>query len=274
VENVIVENVNVENAVVDHVFVDGLETMTVAGIPTIRATRTELAALMVHDHACVRSGSLSLPRVLVSSNGMVIAKFHRDPAFRSLILQAHIVDADGMPLVIASRFLCRKPLAERVATTDFIQDAASTAAASGIRFYFLGGRPGVAQQAASKLELAHPGLQIAGTHDGYFCQDEETSICADIRRRHTDVLWVGLGSPKQEAFVIRNRRLLSGLTWLRTCGGLFDHLAGRFRRAPRYIQWMGLEWMYRAWQEPMRLGPRYISTNPVAAYHLLTKTHD
>jgi N-acetylglucosaminyldiphosphoundecaprenol N-acetyl-beta-D-mannosaminyltransferase len=251
-----------------------LETMTIAGIRTLRATRDELAALMVDDHRRVRSGVLPGPRILVASNGMVIAKFHRDPAFRALILQAHVIDADGMPLVLASRLLCRAPLAERIATTDFIHDAARAAMATGMRFYFLGGRPGIAQQAAHRLQRAHPGLQIAGARDGYFGQHEEAAICAEVRQRRTDVLWVGLGSPRQEAFVIGNRRRLGGLTWLRTCGGLFDHLAGRFKRAPSWVQLAGLEWMYRAWQEPLRLGPRYISTNPVAAYHLLTKTHD
>jgi N-acetylglucosaminyldiphosphoundecaprenol N-acetyl-beta-D-mannosaminyltransferase len=250
------------------------ENLTIAGIPTIRATRTELAALMVHEHASVRAGKLTSPRIVVSSNGTVIANFHRDPTYRALLLQAHIIDADGMPLVIASRMFCKKPLTERVATTDFIHDAARAAVATGIRFYFLGGQPGVADIAARNLKLKYPGLQIVGVHDGYFSLDDEPDICADICRNQADVLWVGLGSPKQEAFVIRNQHRLTGLTWLRTCGGLFDHVAGRFKRAPQWMQSAGLEWIYRAVQEPMRLGPRYITTNPVAAYHLLTKTHD
>jgi exopolysaccharide biosynthesis WecB/TagA/CpsF family protein len=251
-----------------------LENMTIAGIPTIRATRAELAALMVQDHARVKLGQLATPRIVVSSNGMVIANFHRDTRFRALMLQAHIVDADGMPLVFASRMFCKRPLTERIATTDFIHDAARAATAAGIRFYFLGGRPGVAQLAAHNLKLRHPGLQIVGARHGYFSLDEEPFICADIKRLQADVLWVGLGSPLQEAFVTRNQCQLSGLTWLRTCGGMFDHIAERFRRAPRWMQSAGLEWLFRALQEPMRLGLRYITTNPVAAYYLLTKTHD
>lgn len=251
-----------------------LEQMTIAGIPTVRATRSQLASLLAYDHARTRLGELSAPRVVVSSNGMVIANFHRDPIFRALMLQAQIIDADGMPLVFASRMFCKKPLTERVATTDFIHDAARVAVETGMRFYFLGGQPGVAHAAALNLRHRHEGLQVVGVRDGYFSLEDEPGICDDIVRQRADVLWVGLGSPKQEAFAVRNRERLGGLTWIRTCGGLFDHMAGRFKRAPLWMQSVGLEWMFRAVQEPKRLGPRYIATNPLAAYHLLKKTHD
>lgn len=251
-----------------------VEKVTIGGIPTIRATRRQLARLMSEDHDSAVAGRLALPRIVMSSNGMVIATFHHDSAFRELVLRADIVDPDGMPLVFASRLFCKQPLVERTATTDFIHDAACAAVARGIRFYFLGGRPGVAQLAARKLRLMHPGLQVVGERHGYFPPGDEQAICAEIRRAGTNVLWVGLGSPRQEAFVVRNRSRLRGLTWLRTCGGLFDHVAGRFRRAPLWMQSSGLEWLFRLAQEPRRLATRYICTSPVAAYHLLTKTHD
>lgn len=248
--------------------------IVIAGIPTLCATRSELARLMVSDHHTMRAAGATLPRIVISSNGSVIAAFHGDPAFRSDVLAADLIDADGMPLVMASRMFCRQPLQERVATTDFIHDAADAAVAAKLRFYFLGGEPGVAQRAADKLALRHPGLQIAGCRDGFFTPQDEAAICADIVARNTDILWLGLGSPKQEAFAVRNRQALAGLTWIRTCGGLFDHIVGRTRRAPRWMQSCGIEWLYRAAQEPRRLGPRYLRTNPVAAFHLLTKTHD
>jgi exopolysaccharide biosynthesis WecB/TagA/CpsF family protein len=132
----------------------------------------------------------------------------------------------------------------------------------------------VAATAAEQIRRVHPGLELAGVRHGYFSAAEEADICADIRARHTDVLWVGLGSPHQEAFAVRNRERLAGLGWIRTCGGLFDHHAGTTRRAPLWLQTMGLEWLHRAVQEPNRLALRYIRTNPVALYHLVTKTHD
>src|SRR5215213_2688929 len=117
----------------------------IGGIRTARLTRAELARLMVEDCLRARRGDLPLPRVVVSSNGSVIAAYHQDPDFRASIASADIVDADGMPLVFATRLICKRPLLERVATTDFILDAADAAVRNGLRFYFLGSKPGVAE---------------------------------------------------------------------------------------------------------------------------------
>jgi exopolysaccharide biosynthesis WecB/TagA/CpsF family protein len=87
-----------------------------------------------------------------------------------------------------------------------------------------------------------------------------------------DVLWLGLGSPLQESFAVRNRLRLKGVGWIRTCGGMLDYYSGRAPRAPLWMQKAGLEWLFRSAQEPQRLGSRYLRTNLPALYHLLTKT--
>lgn len=249
-----------------------IDTMIVGGIPTARVTRAELAEMMLHDCRMARAGALAHPRVVISSNGAVIARYHGDWEFRQLVAQADIVDADGAPLVIASRWLTARPLPERVATTDLIHDCSALAAENGVRFFFLGGRPGVAFAAAKRLGSLYPGLQVAGCRDGYFGEGEEVAIRQCIKDAGTDILWLGLGSPAQERLATRWRRELAGVAWIRTCGGLFDHVAGNVSRAPVWMQEAGLEWLHRMRQEPRRLGPRYLSTNPIAAFHLLTKT--
>jgi exopolysaccharide biosynthesis WecB/TagA/CpsF family protein len=249
------------------------DTLVVGGIATSRATRVELAQLMVRDSMSARLGELKRPRIVMSSNGSVIAHFHRDPHFRAMVLQADLVDVDGMPLVIATRFLSRQPLQERVATTDFVLDACAAAVANGLRFFFLGAKPGVAERAAQNLRVLYPGLNIVGVQNGYFGKDDEAAICERIVAAGTDVLWVGMGSPLQEEFAIANRERLSGVAWIRTCGGLFDHHSGAVPRAPLWMQQIGLEWLHRTIKEPMRLGKRYLFSNPVAIYHLITKTH-
>ncbi len=188
--------------------------------------------------------------------------------------QADIVDADGMSIVFASWLFNKKPLAERVATTDFVLDASRMAEAHGIRFFFLGAVEGVAQAAATNLQKLCQNLQIVGIRNGYFTEAQEAEICDEINRSGADVLWVGMGSPIQEGFAVRNRERLKNLTWIRTCGGLFDHWSGKFRRAPVWMQRAGLEWVWRAAQEPRRLGKRYLQTNHIAIFHLLTKTND
>jgi exopolysaccharide biosynthesis WecB/TagA/CpsF family protein len=249
-------------------------TIVVGGIATARLSRTELAARMALDSQCARTGLLKYPRVVSSSNGFVIAAYHRRGALHDALQQADIIDADGMPLVVASRLFCERPLAERVATTDFVHDAAEVAVRDGLNFYFLGAKPGVAENAADNLRRLHPGLSVVGVRHGYFSESEVPGICEEIRASRADVLWVGLGSPRQETFAVDNREHLRGLAWIRTCGGLFDHYDGTSRRAPAWMQTAGLEWLFRASREPVRLGIRYLWTNPIAVYHLVTNTHD
>jgi exopolysaccharide biosynthesis WecB/TagA/CpsF family protein len=251
-----------------------LRTLLVGGVPTTRLTRSELAAVMLEDSRAARAGRKGYPRIVVSSNGAVIADFHRSAEFRSLILEADIVDADGMPLVMATQLLCAEPLKERVATTDFINDAAELASREGLKFYFLGAKPGVAEKAAQHFRALYPRLEIVGVRNGYFTQEDEAEICAEVVALKTDVMWVGLGSPLQEAFAHRNRERLSGIGWIRTCGGMFDHYSGKFKRAPRWMQVIGLEWLHRTINEPLRLSGRYFRTNLPALFYLVTQTTD
>lgn len=248
--------------------------ITIGGIRTARLNRRQLTQLMVHDCKLSDETQPKLPRLVFSSNGFVIAEFHRQRAFRDLLLGGDIIDADGMPLVMASRIFCKNPLEERVATTDFIGDAAQAAVKNGLKFYFLGGKPDVARLAAENLQRLYPGLQVVGYRDGYFRKDEEAAVCDEIRRVGTDVLWVGLGSPLQEAFAVNNKLRLQGVSWIRTCGGLFDHCTGATKRAPVLVQNIGFEWLWRLAQEPRRLAWRYIVSNPQAIMHLATKTYD
>ncbi|WP_312856987.1 WecB/TagA/CpsF family glycosyltransferase [Novosphingobium chloroacetimidivorans] len=250
------------------------ETITIGGLPIARLTRAEMAQLMLDDVASARAGALPHPRVLTSANGSVVAAYHQDPVLRAAIDAVDLVDADGMPLVFASRVFCKRPLTERAATTDFLLDASRVAADEGVRFYFLGARPGVAARAAEHLRYRFPGLQIAGTRNGYFKDEDLPEVARLVREARADVLWLGVGTPRQERMAVALRALLPGVAWVRTCGGLFDHYGGGVSRAPDWMQAFGLEWLYRGAREPLRLGWRYLVTNPVAVYYLLTRTHD
>ena len=251
-----------------------VDTVRIGGLPIARLTRAEMAQLMVEDVQRARSGVLARPRLLTSANGSVVAEYHRDPVLHRAIDAIDLVDADGMPLVLASRLFCKRPLMERAATTDFLLDACAVAARQKIRFFFLGARPGVAARAAAHLRFRYPGLEIVGTRNGYFRDSELGAICQEIREVGTDVLWLGLGTSRQERISVEVRDLLGGVAWVRTCGGLFDHYGGGVSRAPDLMQAMGLEWLYRGAREPVRLGWRYLVTNPIAVYYLLTQTRD
>lgn len=244
----------------------------VGGFPTASITRADLAAVMVSDCLKARQSRDSwLPKIVLSSNGQGIALAGRSDEFSEIMNQADIIHADGMPVVFAST-LTHSPLPERIATTDFFHDAATAATNHRLSFYMLGSSEKQNKAAVDAIHRLYPDLQIVGRRNGYFSEQEEASICEEIRNSGADVLWVALGKPKQEYWAIRNRENLRGVGWIKTCGGLYAFLAGDAPRAPTWMQAIGMEWLYRAIKEPSRLGWRYATTNPYALYRLALYT--
>ncbi|WP_240610752.1 WecB/TagA/CpsF family glycosyltransferase [Ammonifex thiophilus] len=166
--------------------------------------------------------------------------------------RASLVTADGVGILWAARQLGFS-LPERVAGIDLMVALCRRAAAEGLRVYFLGGRPGVAEEAAQKLLQRFPSLKVAGTQHGYFTPAEEPEVLERVRRASPHFLFVGLGSPRQERWIDRHKEEL-GVPILMGVGGSFDVLSGRVKRAPLWWQKMGLEWLWRLINEPRRLG--------------------
>ena len=190
------------------------------------------------------------PHLVVTPNAEIVQQARSDPEFAALIAQADLVLPDGVGVVYASKILGR-PLKGRVPGVDFAGALMDRMAKSNKRLFLLGAKPGVAEQAAAKLAEAHPGLRIAGTHDGYF--QEDGPVVEDIRQSGADVVFVCLGAPKQEKWMAKNgaatgARLLCGL------GGSLDVFAGVVERAPKFWSDHGLEWFYRLCKEPRRIG--------------------
>jgi N-acetylglucosaminyldiphosphoundecaprenol N-acetyl-beta-D-mannosaminyltransferase len=257
--------------------VDSLDTVTIGGFSTIRATREELAALMVRDCLANRDDGGSLPKLVICSNGQGISMAGTNASFAKAMSAANIVHADGMSVVIASRLLTRRPLPERITTTDFVHDAAKAAAKAGLSFFLLGGTETQNKNACATLLRLYPELRIAGRHNGHDGLIEEAgdaNLCAEIVASGADVLWVALGKPRQELWCVRNRERLRGVGWVKTCGGLFAFLTSEVGRAPSWMQDWGLEWLYRMMQEPSRLAWRYITTNPHAIYRMVRFSHE
>lgn len=251
----------------------GVRTVTVGGLKTAILTRQGLAEIMARD--CLRArerGEAWRSRLVFSSNGQGIVLAARDPDFAEIMGEADIVHADGMSVVFASRLLGADSLPERIATTDFIFDACDAAERHGLSFYFLGGREEDNLRAVDWVKSCYPRVKIAGRHHGYFSDSDVERVIAQIEAAKPDVVWVGLGKPRQEYFAVRLRDRLPGIGWIKTCGGMFDYYSGRSARAPLWMQKSGLEWLFRALQEP-RLAWRYFTTNLAAAYLLLTRTH-
>lgn len=244
----------------------------VGGFSTISCTRDELAKLMVEECTQARElGDSWIPQLVFSSNGQGIALAGRSPEFMDVMSEADIVHADGMSVVFASR-MTDAPLPERIPTTDFFHDAAREAGANGLRFFMLGASQEQNDAAVSAIRERYPDLEIAGSHHGFFSEDEDEAVCEMIRESKADVVWIALGKPRQEEWCLRNRERLRGVGWLKTCGGLYAFLAGDVPRAPERVQKAGLEWLFRMMNDPKRLAWRYLWTNPYAFVRLLGHT--
>jgi N-acetylglucosaminyldiphosphoundecaprenol N-acetyl-beta-D-mannosaminyltransferase len=187
-----------------------------------------------------------------------------DPTLRAAVLGADFTVPDGQPLVWALKALGHA-VGDRVYGPDLMDRACARAARTGLRFYLYGGRnQGALAQLARVLRLRYPGLRIVGGHAPPFREltdAEEESIAADIRRSGADVVWVGIGVPKQEKWMARMRHRLDTPVFVGV-GAAFDFHAGLIPQAPGWMQRAGLEWLFRLAHEPRRLWRRYLRYNP------------
>jgi len=211
--------------------------------------------------------------------GMVVTPnldhLHRclhDVQFAALVSEAEMIVADGMPLVWASN-LQGTPLPERVAGSNLISSLSHAAAQAGNTVYLLGGAPGTAEGAARALQARFPTLKIAGTIcPPYGFENDPTmmaELIAAVSSARPDIVFVALGSPKQERLILKLRPLLPHAWWLGV-GISFSFLSGDVRRAPVWMQKIGMEWIHRLVQEPRRLFHRYVVVGIPFAIELLS----
>jgi N-acetylglucosaminyldiphosphoundecaprenol N-acetyl-beta-D-mannosaminyltransferase len=241
-------------------------------LPVVVVNRKNSATVII-DEALKRRHLWRYPAYLTSANGEVTYRCAVNEVERSLFLQADAIHADGMPHVFVSRMRCEVPLPERVATTDLFYDVAREAEARGATMFMLGASEASNSLAAQLVKDKFPRIKLVGRRHGYFAnEDEEIVVCGQITTLAPDILWVSMGVPREQEFIVRHRHRLTSVGIIKTSGGLFDFLSGSKRRAPAWMQNAGLEWLWRAWLEPKRLGWRYLKTNPYALYILLTKS--
>jgi N-acetylglucosaminyldiphosphoundecaprenol N-acetyl-beta-D-mannosaminyltransferase len=187
-----------------------------------------------------------------------------DPELRAAVQGATFTVPDGQPLVWALNALGHR-LPQRVYGPELMDRACARAAHTGRRMFLYGGRnPGALVQLARNLRLRHPGLKIVGGHCPPFrplTEEEEAAVADEINRSGADVVWVGIGVPKQEKWMARMRDRLDAPV-LVGVGAAFDFHAGLVPQAPESLQRLGLEWAFRLVQEPRRLWRRYLRYNP------------
>ena len=223
----------------------------------IDAQRFAQAVARILDAA---TGAGRLRGHFVTVHSLVAAT--EDAQLRQVFRTAEVVCTDGVPLVWLAR-RAGAPEAERCAGPDVMLAVCDGGRVSGLRHFFMGGAPGTAELLADRMRTRYPGVEVVGTASPPFRElspDEDARLLAAIETATPNVLWVGLGSPKQDFWAANHAGRLN-VPVILAVGAAFDFHSGRLRRAPRWMQRLGLEWMFRLAVEPRRLARRYLTTN-------------
>lgn len=203
------------------------------------------------------------PKYVVTPNAQHIVLLQRDLRFRDVYKDAFLVVPDGVPLLWAAKLL-GTPLKDRVNGTDLFEHLCAVSAHSGFKVFLLGGRPGSAEAVSQKFTSKYPGLNIVGSYCPPFGfqydPDESEKVREAITSTKPDLLFVALGSPKQEIWIHENYQRI-GVPISIGIGASFELASGVVQRAPKFLQDNGLEWLFRLLMEPKRLWKRYLYTN-------------
>jgi len=192
-----------------------------------------------------------------------VMQAQRDPGFRDILNHALLVTPDGMPTVWVGRMQGNSRM-KRVFGPDLMLEVCRRSAGTGIRHFFYGGKPGIALELAEGLRRRFPGITVAGTFTPPFRPlepSEQLALETQMEAALPDIVWVGLGTPKQERFMAENFERLPGKIMVGV-GAAFDFHTGRVKDAPQWIKHAGLQWAHRLGQEPRRLWKRYLVNNP------------
>lgn len=188
---------------------------------------------------------------IFTPNPIMMQNAKRNVQLEQALATAHFNLPDGVGILLASRIL-GTPLPARITGIDFAEDLVALAERQGLRLFLLGGKPGVADAAARALWQRHPDLDICGACHGYFEEEDGATLAAFIAQKRPDILFVCLGSPRQELFIDEHLEKTGAKLGI-GLGGTLDVWSGSVRRAPRFFRIIGAEWLFRMALEPRRL---------------------
>lgn len=219
--------------------------------------------LLSMEETLERVDSIIRERTMTQHVAINVAKLvmmQQDKSLRDVINACGLISADGQGIVWGARLLGLK-IPERVSGIDLFERIVEHSATRGYRLYFLGAKQEIVEAVVRKFQARYP-VQIAGYRNGYFRSAQEPEIAQAIRDSKADVLFVGMSSPQKEWFLSRYASCMS-VPFVMGVGGSFDVIAGSIKRAPVWMQRLGLEWFFRLLCEPRRMWKRYLVTNTV-----------
>jgi len=193
-------------------------------------------------------------------NAAKLVRMQKDKELFESVVSADIINADGIAVVWASKIL-GTPLPERVTGIDLMQELVKLAYKRGYKIFFFGATEEVVRKVVEKYSMEYSPDIIAGYRNGYYSEEEEPLIAEQIAKSGANILFVGISSPKKEKFLYKYRNTLKSVNLIMGVGGSFDVVAGKVKRAPKWMQKIGLEWFYRFLQEPRRMWRRAFIDN-------------
>jgi N-acetylglucosaminyldiphosphoundecaprenol N-acetyl-beta-D-mannosaminyltransferase len=235
-----------ESVTEDIVEIFGVPVNNLTLAETLRMVNETIASSKQIHHSVINAGKV----VAMDSN----------PELRKSVCEADIINADGQGIVWAAKHL-GTPIKERVTGIDLMNALIAGARVKGHKIYFFGAKQEVVDRVVEVVTEQHSTDIIAGYRNGYFSDDEESQIAGMIAESGANILFVAMTSPKKEIFLAQHKEVLSKVNFVMGVGGSFDVLAGKVKRAPLWMQKIGLEWFYRFIQEPRRLWGRYVTGN-------------
>ena len=212
----------------------------------------------------IKSGK---PHQYIAINADKIVKMRKDALLKEIISNNDLNIVDGQPLMWVSRLFGR-PVKQRYGGLDIIDAIAPIAEEKGYGVYFLGARREIIKKVAEIFKKRYPGLKISGWRNGYWKAEDEKEVIERIKKARPDILFFAMSSPKKEVFLKEYLNEME-VPFVMGVGGAFDIIAGKTKRAPQWMQDMGLEWLFRVIQEPGRLWKRYLIGNTIFTWLVL-----
>lgn len=223
------------------------ERITILGVPIDNITKEEAGQITLE---LVKSSKKSC-KMIFAPNTEFIMKAQKDREFFDLLKLSSLATPDSVGIMLGAK-MQKKQFVERIPGQAYFREVLRVGEREGLTFYLLGGMPGIPEKTKENLLKLFPKLQIVGVHDGYLDEKTEKEVIAEINRLEPNVLFVAMGAPRQEKWIYQHQKELK-VDVATGQGGTFDYEAGRIKRAPKAIQKLGIEWLWRLALEPKRI---------------------
>lgn len=223
------------------------DTVTILGIPIDRVTKKEAGEI---TEKLIKESNKTC-KMIFAPNTEFIMYAQKDEKYYNLLKQSSLSTPDSIGVIIAGK-MQHKQFKERIPGQAYFREIIELSNKKGYSIYLLGGERGIPEKAKENLQKIYPNVNIVGTHHGYFSKEEEKEIIHEINELQPNVLFVALGAPKQEKWIEEHREELK-VDVAAGQGGTYDYEAGKIKRAPKWIQKIGMEWLWRLALQPSRI---------------------